>query len=78
MFPSLIPSGTFSITPSDSVGFNDIAVGIYAEGAGNIHFIAKDGSEGTRAIAAGGTLVMAVKQVLATGTTATGLHGNKL
>lgn len=81
MIPALMPSGTFNIDPlmSDTRQLPQIAYGIYATNAGSIKFKAEDGSVGTRYVEAGGTLVMAVKQVFVTGTTVgMGLQGNKV
>lgn len=59
---------------TDNVGAGNIAIGLYIETAGNVTFQNKDGVSRTVAVGANSYLVCSVKRVLATGTTATGIH----
>tara|TARA_R110002074_G_scaffold49250_1_gene125648 strand:- start:2235 stop:2510 length:276 start_codon:yes stop_codon:yes gene_type:complete len=65
------------VTPADgadNVGTGNIAIGLYITGAGNVSFHNIDGTTRTIAVPDNFYLVCSVKRVLATGTTATGIH----
>ena len=65
------------VTPAndaDNVGTGNIAIGLYITGAGNVTFHNLDGVSRTIAVPDNFYLVCSVKRVLATGTTATGIH----
>ncbi len=65
------------VTPADgadNVGTGNIAIGLYITGEGNVSFHNIDGTTRTIAVPDNFYLVCSVKRVLATGTTATGIH----
>lgn len=73
--PSFV--GAFTVTPSDTEEF-DATSGLIIGTAGTLHVIMADGSEVTfpaTALPANQIHRLAVKQVLATGTTASGIIG---
>jgi hypothetical protein len=60
---------------ADNVGTDNVAVGLYNEGAGNITFITNEGTERVVAVPANFYLLCSIKRVKFTGTTVTGtLH----
>jgi hypothetical protein len=66
----------FSITPSDATPLAETITQIVCTGtAGNICVMTAAGNKQTVPIAAGGAYDLAILQVFATGTTATGLVG---
>lgn len=67
--------GAFAITPSDASELPFVTRQIYAAGAGNVAVVWADGSQTVEPIAAGERVDWRVKQVKATGTTATGIRG---
>jgi hypothetical protein len=62
------------VTPSDIDALPQIAVSIYAEVGGKVAFISAAGTQRIVEVADYGWIVCGVRQVLAIGTTATGLH----
>ncbi len=62
------------VTPSDSVDLADVAVALYVETGGAISFITVSGATRTVAVADFSILPVGAQRVLATGTTATGIH----
>jgi hypothetical protein len=65
------------VTPADgadNVGTGNVAIGLYITGEGNVSFHNIDGTTRTIAVPNNFYLVCSVKRVLATGTTATGIH----
>lgn len=65
----------FPITPSDSADLANVAVALFVGAAGAVKFVSRAGNTRTVNLAAGAILPVGVKRVLATGTTATGIHG---
>ena len=70
-------SGSFSISPSDTATFDPPSRGLHVDVAGNLKVTFVDGTTDTFVVNAGSVYPYAVKQVFATGTTATGIHGLK-
>lgn len=71
-----VPSNGFAITPSDTVALTQCTRRVYVGGAGALKVILnRDAAATTFQVAADTFYDLAVKQVLATGTTATGLIG---
>ena len=69
-------SGAFSITPSDATVFAEYTRGLYVGVSGNVAVKMADGTTVTFTnLAAGIVHPLRVQQVLATGTTATGVIG---
>ena len=65
------------VTPADgadNVGTGNVDIGLYITAAGNVTFHNLDGVSRTIAVPDNFYLVCSVKRVLATGTTATGIH----
>jgi len=65
------------VTPNngaDNVGTDNIAIGLYIEGEGNVTFHNQYGVSRTVAVPNNFYLICSVKRVLSTGTTATGIH----
>jgi hypothetical protein len=70
----------YAVTPSDTVDIRagDVSDGLYVGGAGNIAALMSDGKScDFAAVPAGTVLPVAVKRVLATGTTATNIRALK-
>lgn len=63
------------ITPNDSIALNAVAVSLYVETGGAVTFVSVAGHTRTVTLQDGAILPVGVRHVLATGTTATGLHG---
>lgn len=63
------------ITPSDAADLPEVCVALYAETGGTIAFVSQSG--GTRTVTVGDMMILpvGVRRVLATGSTASGLHG---
>lgn len=80
MTGAIFPTGAIDITPSDTVVFDPPLYGIRCNGAGgNLAFIDGYGAKHTAwVIATGETISVVVKQILASGTTATGLSSFKI
>jgi hypothetical protein len=66
-------STVLAVTPSDTVSFENVAVTLYITGGGALHFITLSGSEATVTVPDNCFWPVRVSQVLATGTTATGI-----
>lgn len=62
------------ITPDDAVDLPDVAASLYVEGAGSVAFVSVKGATRTVAVPDFGWVVCGVQRVLATGTTASGIH----
>jgi hypothetical protein len=65
------------VTPADgadNVGTGNTAIGLYITGAGNVTFHNRYGTSRTIAVPDNFYLICSVNRVLATGTTATGIH----
>ncbi|MEL6773193.1 MAG: hypothetical protein AAFS07_14765 [Pseudomonadota bacterium] len=62
------------VTPDDLTDMATVAVALYAEGAGSVTFISQKGVQRSVQVPNYGYLLCGVRRVLATGTTATGLH----
>jgi hypothetical protein len=63
-----------AVVPSDTNELPNVARSLYITGAGNLKFIARgDAVAVTMAVTAGQTLNIRIRQVFATGTTATGI-----
>ncbi|SFI61120.1 spike base protein, RCAP_Rcc01079 family [Albimonas pacifica] len=62
------------VTPSDDDALPTPALGLYVQGAGAVSFIAHSGETRTVSVPANFYLICAMSQVLAAGTTATGIH----
>ncbi|MEL6336610.1 MAG: hypothetical protein AAFQ88_08185 [Pseudomonadota bacterium] len=62
------------VTPDDLTDMATVAVALYAEGAGSVTFISQKGVQRSVQVPSYGYLLCGVRRVLATGTTATGLH----
>jgi hypothetical protein len=65
------------VTPNnfvDNVGTGNVAIGLYITVSGNVRFLTKDGEDRTITVPNNFYLVCSVKRVMATGTTATGIH----
>lgn len=68
--------GGFAIAKSDAVVFSQPSRAVYVGGAGDLAVAYIDGTSDTlKAVPAGTLLRIRVKQVLATGTTATNISG---
>jgi hypothetical protein len=74
--PSLTGPATdiLPVTPSDSGTLAHVALALYVETPGSVRFITVANQIRTVALAANMILPVGVRQVLATGTTATGIH----
>jgi len=72
---SSIARGTFTITPSDVADLPKKAEGVYAGGAGTLHYVGDDGEEDTVTLSAGQIWPVRIVKVFVTGTTATDLKG---
>ena len=62
------------VTPSDADALPEVAVALYAETGGRIVFVTEAGQTRDVAVPDFGWILCGVRQVMATGTTATGLH----
>ena len=72
---SFLARSSAAITPSDTALLPKAAEGIYVGGAGNIELVHTDGTEGIFYGAVAGTVLpFAIRQVKASGTTATNLR----
>ncbi|AOZ69305.1 hypothetical protein LPB142_08240 [Rhodobacter xanthinilyticus] len=63
------------ITPSDSADLSQVVVAVMVETAGALRFVSRAGQTRTVTLGDGAILPVGVRRVLATGTTATGIHG---
>jgi hypothetical protein len=62
------------VTPSDSVELDDVAVALFVEVGGSVAFVSVSGNSRVVNVADNCILPVGVKQVLAAGTSATGIH----
>ncbi len=62
------------VTPDDGVDLPDVAVSLYVEGGGAVTFTSQKGQTRQVTLPDHGFLSCGVRRVLATGTTATGIH----
>lgn len=62
------------VTPSDVAELTNVAVAIYVETGGAVSFISVAGENRTVTVGNNAILPVGVRQVLATGTTAVGIH----
>ncbi len=71
-----IPKDFLPVTPTDGApNFGgDVAIGLYITGAGDVAFVSATGQTRTVTVPANFYLTCGVRQVLSTGTTATGIH----
>ncbi len=64
----------FPVTPDDGTDLPDIAASLFIEGAGAVAFTSVKGQSRVVAVPDFGWIICGVRRVLATGTTATGIH----
>ena len=62
------------VTPDDGTDLNEVAVALYVETAGTVAFTSARGQSRTVAVPDYGWVLCGVRRVLATGTTADGIH----
>ena len=62
------------VTPSDTVDLSSVAIAIYVETGGALQFVTERGTTRTVNLADHAILPVATARVLASGTTATGIH----
>ncbi|MBU2867482.1 spike base protein, RCAP_Rcc01079 family [Pacificibacter marinus] len=62
------------VTPNDAADLSDVAVALYAETGGSIAFVTASGQSRTVSVSDFSILPVGVQRVLATGTTASGIH----
>ncbi|MEM5478109.1 hypothetical protein [Pacificibacter sp. AS14] len=62
------------VTPDDIIDLADVAVALYIETAGTVTFVSARDATRTVEVTDFAILPVGVKRVLATGTTATGIH----
>lgn len=62
------------VTPDDATDLAKVAVAIYVETGGNVTFVTPAGNQRTVTVADLSILPVGAVRVLATGTTATGIH----
>lgn len=62
------------VTPSNSISLPDVAIALFIEGGGAVRFVSEKGETRTVSVPDFGWILCGVRQVLATGTSATGLH----
>lgn len=62
------------VAPSDATDLPDVAIALYVETGGDIAVVTANGQTRTVAVSDFSYLPVGVQRVLATGTTATGLH----
>lgn len=67
--------GAFAITKSDVTVLDPMPREVYVTGAGDISFVGADGETDTWTVPANFYIPVRMQKVLATGTTATGIHG---
>lgn len=69
-----IASDSVPVTPSDTADLAKVAAGLYVEGAGAVAFISAAGESRVMNVTDFSYHPVGVLRVLATGTTATGIH----
>lgn len=62
------------VTPNDAVDLSDVAVALYTEIGGSIALVTASGQLRTVSVSDFSILPVGVQRVLATGTTASGIH----
>ncbi len=62
------------VTPSDSVALSDVAIALFVESGGAVSFVSEKGLTRTVTVPDFGWILCGVRQVRASGTTATGVH----
>lgn len=62
------------VSPSDMVDLPDVAVALYVETGGAVAFVSVAGESRVVSVGNNAILPVGVQRVLATGTTATGIH----
>ncbi|MEM8872524.1 MAG: hypothetical protein AAGB10_09350 [Pseudomonadota bacterium] len=62
------------VTPDDGTDLVDVAASIYAEGGGAIQFVSIKGQTRTVTVPDFGWIICGASRIMATGTTATGIH----
>jgi len=62
------------VTPDDAIDLPDVAASLYVESAGEVAFVSVKGQSRTVAVPDFGWIICGVRRVLATGTTASGIH----
>lgn len=62
------------VTPSDATALSQVAVALYVETGGLVSFVSEAGVTRSVALTDGAILPVGVRQVLASGTTASGIH----
>ena len=62
------------VTPNDSVDLPDMAIALYVETGGAVAFVSASGANRVVTVPDFGWLLCGVSRVLATGTTAAGIH----
>lgn len=62
------------VTPNDSVDLDDVAVALYIETGGTISFVTVSGTTRSVSVSDFAILPVGTRRVLATGTTAVGIH----
>lgn len=63
-----------AVTPDDATDLQDIAASLFVEGAGAVAFVSVKGPSRVVNVPDFGWVICGVRRVLATGTTATGIH----
>ena len=62
------------ITPTDGVEFAEVAIGLFVENGGSISLVTARGGARVVQVAGNTILPLGVRQINATGTSATGIH----
>lgn len=65
----------FPVTPADGTDLAHVAVALFVETGGTVRFVSRAGSTRTVKLHDGAILPVGVRRVMASGTTATGIHG---
>lgn len=62
------------VTPDDAADLADVAASVYVEAGGTVSFVSIKGATRTVTVPDFGWIVCGASRILATGTTATGIH----
>lgn len=62
------------VAPSNTAALPDVAIALYVEAGGVVRFVSQKGATRTVTVPDYGWVLCGVRQVLATGTTAGGIH----
>lgn len=62
------------VTPNDATDLVDVAASVYVETAGAVSFVSVKGQTRTVTVGDFGWIICGATRILATGTTATGIH----